>query len=241
MSVPAGAADQAPRGLLKVLGLMSKAEHEAEMAAQRDRLEGGASKLTSTTAHLNHARAELAARTAESDELKRREGLLTAQLQAKEEEAVRVGQAYEALCRRVAALDKSAAELSRRELEESIYVPFSSDFSVRMRSGRVALALGTNAVGSRVGSALYLRLRPGVSLGGSVAYNVQSDVVERMLLGGTVQGGSHAFKVAAERHGVVNLLYSLKVSSSMNLMVKAQVNESHSTLRNLGASLALNL
>jgi hypothetical protein len=45
-----------------------------------------------------------------------------------------------------------------------------------------------------------------------VAYNVQSDVVERMLVGGTVQlGASHALKVAAERHGVVNLLYSLKV------------------------------
>jgi hypothetical protein len=110
-----------------------------------------------------------------------------------------------------------------------------------VRSGRVALALGTNAQGSKVGSALYWRLRPGLALGGSVAYNVQSDVVERMLIGGTMHGGAHAVKVAAERHGVVNLLYSLKMSQSMQVMVKAQLNEAHSTLRNIGASVTFNL
>lgn len=43
----------------------------------------------------------------------------------------------------------------------------------------------------------------------------QSDVVERLLIGGTAAGGAHAVKVAAERHGLVNLLYSVKVRCAL--------------------------
>ncbi|KAG8456974.1 hypothetical protein KFE25_004577, partial [Diacronema lutheri] len=182
-----------------------------------------------------------AARKAEADELKRREGLQIARARAKDAELATITERVRAFEASAVSLQHDAAELGRRELEESIYVPFSSDFSVRLRSNRLALALGTNAQGSKVGSALYWRLRPGLAIGGSVAYNVTSDVVERLLIGGTAHGGAHAVKVAAERHGAVNLLYSIKMSRSVQLLVKAQLSEGHSTLRNLGASVAFNL
>ncbi|KAJ1616775.1 hypothetical protein T492DRAFT_1104533 [Pavlovales sp. CCMP2436] len=229
-----------PKGLLRVLGLVSKAELDAALAEQRETL-GGGNALTAKAAELSAARSDLAARAAEADELKRRDGALTARLRAQEAELAVQRARNASLERSLTVANADSAELGRRELEEAIYVPFSSDYSVRLRSGRVALAIGTNAQGSKVGSALYWRLQHGLALGGSVAYNVQSDVVERMLIGGTLHGGAHSFKVAAERHGLVNMMYSLKLSPSMQVMVKAQLNEQHSTLRNLGASVAFNL
>jgi len=166
-----------PRGLLRMLGLVTKAQHEQALEDQRAQLAGtkgmAADQLTAKTAELATTRAELAARTAELGELRRREGMLIASIQSKEEQAQEFVKAEKATAARLAKLQQSAEELSRRELEDALYVPFSSDYSMRCRSERLALAVGTNTAGSRIGSALYLRLRPHLSVGGSVSYDVQ--------------------------------------------------------------------
>lgn len=73
-----------PKGLLRMLGLMTKAEHERIMSDQREAIAGPSSQssmeLAEKKGEIASLRADLAARTAEANDLRRREGILMERL-----------------------------------------------------------------------------------------------------------------------------------------------------------------